>query len=103
MEITTSQPSAQNLASRKFSLQLLCEFAGAVMDANCELLQYRHLIACKEYCKVLGNGVAKEVGCLAQGLDGVVEGTNTLDFIQKEEVPHDCYRNVTYGQIVCTY
>ena len=73
------------------------------MDANCELLQYRHLIACKEYCKVLGNGVAKEVGCLAQGLDGVVEGTNTLDFIQKEEVPHDCYRNVTYGQIVCTY
>ena len=73
------------------------------MNANGELLQYRHLIAHKEYQEVWGNGYAKELGRLAQGLDGVVKGTNTLDFIRKEEVPQDRFRDVTYGQIVCNY
>ena len=103
MEVTTSRPSAKNLASKKFPLQLLCEFAGAVMDSNGELLQYRHLMARKEYREVWGNGYAKELGRLAQGLDGVVEGTNTLEFIRKEDVPKDRFKDTTYGQIVGNY
>ena len=87
MEMTTSRPTARNLASRKFPLQLLCEFAGAVMDSNGELLQYRHLMARPEYREVWGKAYGNEVGRLAQGLPGRVEGTHALDFIAKSEVP----------------
>ena len=43
------------------------------------------------------------MGRLAQGLPGRVDGTNTLDFLAKSEVPSDRFKDVTYGQIVCNY
>ena len=103
MEFTSVQLKPKNLASRKFPMQFLCEFAGAVMDANGELLQYRHLIKRPEYKRVWGGAYGKEVGRLAQGLPGIVEGTDTIDFIRKHEIPDDRYKDVTYGQIVCNY
>ena len=50
-----------------------------------------------------GGAFGKEVGRLAQGLDGVVEGTDTIDFITKSEVPTDRWKDVTYASIVCNY
>ena len=44
------------------------------MDANGELLQYRHLIARPEYRRVWGNAFGKEVGRLAQGLPVQLHG-----------------------------
>ena len=73
------------------------------MDANGELLQYRHLIKRKEYREVWSRSYGNELGRLAQGLPGRVEGTNTLYFILKSEVPSDRFKDVTYGQIVCNY
>ena len=101
MEVSSASFNPKNLASRKFPLQFLCEMAGAVMDTNGDLLQYRHLIKRPEYREVWGGAYGKEVGRLAQGLPGVVEGTNTINFIHKHEVPDDRYKDVTYGQIVC--
>ena len=103
IEMSTAKPSARNLSSRKFPMQMLCEIAGAVMDANGELLQYRHLIKRKEYREVWSRSYGNELGRLAQGLPGRVEGTNTLYFILKSEVPSDRFKDVTYGQIVCNY
>ena len=40
---------------------------------------------------------------MAQGLDGVVEGTDTIDFIAKSEIPPDHWNGVTYTIIVCNY
>ena len=48
------------------------------MDANGELLQYRHLMARPEYIIVQGKLYAKELGRLDQVLPGVVDGTDTL-------------------------
>ncbi|KAL7523277.1 hypothetical protein ACHAXR_000105 [Thalassiosira sp. AJA248-18] len=103
MEMSSANVTAQNLAARKFPMQLLCELAGAVMDANGELLQYRHLINRPEYREVWGKAYGKELGRLAQGIPGVVDGTDTLDFIRKDEIPFDRRKDVTYGQIVCNY
>ena len=40
---------------------------------------------------------------MAQGLDGVVEGTDTIDFIDKSEIPPDRWKDITYARIVCNY
>ena len=43
------------------------------------------------------------MGRLAQGLPGIAEGTNTLNFIFKHEIPSDRFKDVTYDHIVCNY
>ncbi|KAL7530483.1 LOW QUALITY PROTEIN: hypothetical protein ACHAXR_003517 [Thalassiosira sp. AJA248-18] len=103
MEMSSANVTARNLAARKFPMQLLCELAGAVMDANGELLQYHRLIKHPEYREVWGKAYGKELGRLVQGIPGIVEGTDTLDFIRKDEIPFDRRKDVTYGQIMCNY
>lgn len=44
IEMSTANATPQNMASRKFPMQMLCKIAGAVMDANGELLQYKALM-----------------------------------------------------------
>ena len=46
---------------------------------------------------------AKEIGRLAQGMVGLIEGTSTMLFIDKTDVPVERWRDVTYGQIVVDY
>ena len=70
------------------------------MDASEEILQYCHLMAHPEYRVVWGKSCAKELGRLSQGLTGVVDGTDTFDFIIKNEEPFNRYKYLTYGQIV---
>ena len=60
-------------------------------------------MACPEYREVWGSAYGKELGRLAQGLPGICEDTDTIDFIHKHEVPSDHFKDVTYGQIVCNY
>lgn len=40
---------------------------------------------------------ANEYGRLAQGVGGLVEGTNTIKFIKKKNILKDRRRDVTYG------
>ena len=55
-------------------MAFLAEIAGAVLDgATGELLEYRHLLKNPAYREVWGVAYGKEVGRLAQGLDGFVE------------------------------
>ena len=85
-------------------MAFLAEIAGAVLDgATGELLEYRHLLKNPAYREVWGGAYGKEVGRLAQGLDGVVDGTDTIDFISKSDVPPDRWRDVTYARIVCNF
>jgi len=76
--------------------------AGAVLDSKTgELLEYRHLLKRPHYREVWGNAFGKEIGRLAQGIPGVVEGTDTIDSINKSDVPADRIKDCTYTQIVC--
>jgi hypothetical protein len=96
-KITPSQA-----ASRKYPLEFLCEYAGAVLDgATGDLLEYRHLIKHPKYKRVWGHAFGNEIGRLCQGMPGRVEGTDTFFFIHKHEVPPDRRKDVTYDRICC--
>ena len=40
---------------------------------------------------------------LAQGVGTRIKGTNTINFIQKDQVPNDRAGDVTYGSFSCDY
>ena len=96
--------SPRAAAGRKYPVQLLCELAGAIVDGSTgELLEYRHLMQREEHKEVWGNSFGNEIGRLAQGIPGRVEGTDTIDFIEYDDIPVDRRHDVTYARIVCTY
>ena len=66
-------------------------------------MEYCHLLANPKYRKTWSTAYGKELGRLAQGIPGVVEGTNTIVFIDKSQVPADRWKDVTYGQICANY
>ena len=67
------------------------------------MLEYRHLIKHPHHKEVWGGAFGKEVGRLSQELPGIVEGTDTLDFIFKNEIPADRLKDITYARIVWNY
>jgi hypothetical protein len=66
--------------------------------------EYGHLVTGKvtgHTTEVWTQSFANELGQLANGVDTCIpEGTNTIFFIKRNQVPTD--RKVTYGRIVCT-
>ena len=104
LEVSQTHARPHQLASRKFPTQLFVEMANAVLDSTTgDLLEYRHLLKNPKYSKTWSNAMGKEVGRLAQGLEGVVDGTDTMDFIAKHDIPQDRWHDVTYARIVCSY
>ena len=73
------------------------------MDANGELLEYRDLMKRPELQETWSKAMGKEIGRLAQGLGGKVEGTNTIFFIHRHEIPADRFRDCTYARICANY
>ncbi len=51
----------------------------------------------------MGTASGNEIGRLAQGMPGHVEGTNTIFFITKDQIPQNRFRDVTYGKFVVDY
>ena len=57
----------------------------AVMDSKTgKMLEYRHLRQNAETREEWGHSFGNEIGRLAQGMPGRVEGTNTIKFIMLE-------------------
>ena len=63
------------------------------------LQEFRHLIKGTDK-KIWTKYLANKFGRLAQGVSKSIEGTNTMYFIPKEEVPFKT-KKVTYPKIVC--
>ena len=90
VDVSGSCPTARQAASRKYPLEFLTDFAGSVLDGvTGKLLEYRHLIERPEYKDDWGYSFGNEIGRLAQGMPGQNNGTDTLFFINKNEVPSD--------------
>ena len=49
----------------------------------------------------MGESFGGEIGRLAQGIPNRVEGTDTMFYINENEIPNNRQRNVMYGRIVC--
>ena len=99
-DVSQLRVTPQNLASRSFPMEMI----NAVLDEDTgELMEYRHLMKSPKYRQLYGKSYAKELGRLAQGMPGQVEGTNTIFFIDKADIPTARWRDVTYGRVVVNY
>jgi hypothetical protein len=76
----------------------LPHMANSVIDPNTgEELEYRQLIKRDAYRDIWTRSYANELGRLAQGVGDRIQGTNTIFFIRKDQVPKG--RTCTYGRI----
>jgi hypothetical protein len=76
----------------------------AVLDKTTgHLMEMRHLLVNPKYKELWGKSYTKELGHLAQGMPGVSKGTNTIVFIPREEISHNCKCNVTYARVCVNY
>jgi hypothetical protein len=66
-----------------------------------EYLNYRQLIRNPKCTKIWSKSAANKFGQLAQGVGGRVKPANTIFFIQKDQVPKDWTKDVTYGSFSC--
>ncbi len=67
-------------------------------------LNYRQLLWHPKYSEIGSKSSANKFGRLTNGLkDGRVKGTNTMKFIQKQDVPADRMKDVTYGSFTCDF
>ena len=84
-----------NTANHLYNLE-----ANAVLNPLTGVLQeFLHLIKGPDK-DIWTKSLANEFGRLAQGVRNRIEGTNTMYFITKEEVPFET-KKVTYPKIVC--
>ena len=66
-------------------------------------MEYQRLMKSPKYRQLHCNYYAKKIGKLAQGMSGLVEGTNKMFFIKKKYTPVDRWREVTYWRVVVDY
>ncbi|KAL7475246.1 hypothetical protein ACHAW6_001168, partial [Cyclotella cf. meneghiniana] len=66
-----------------------------------KLLKYCQLLCHPDYQADWSKSSANEFGHLANGVGGHVKGTNTICFIQKQDIPGTCIKDIIFGQFVC--
>ena len=80
------------------------EMFNVVLDEDrVKLMEYRHLMKSTKYCQLYGTSYGKELGKRAQGMPGLVEGTETIFFSETSNVPTTRCKYVTYVRIVVNY
>ena len=65
------------------------------------MMEYRHLISDPITWDVWERWASNEFGRFMKEIKKGIEGTETMQFILKHEVPHD--KKVTYARFVCDY
>ena len=68
-----------------------------------EMMEYRQVMKNPKYQELYEKVYAKELVCLAQGIPGLADGTESIFFIDKNNVLSDRCKDVTYGKIVVNY
>ena len=66
-----------------------------------KMLGYRDLLKHPKLGEAWQRSAANEFGRLAQGVGGRIEGTNTIKFLKKENIPSECRKDITYAGYVC--
>lgn len=102
IEVEDCKINPKNASGRRFPMQFLCDWAGVVLDEKIgELMENRHLLRNPACRQVWGKASDNEIGRLAQGIKGRVEGTDAMHFIKKENAPQDRKKDATYGKFAC--
>ena len=76
----------------------------AIMDKDTgKLLSYRQLMRNPKFKNNWSTSSKNEFGRLANGVGGRIKNpTNTIEFITRNDIPHNRRKYVTYGQFVCS-
>jgi hypothetical protein len=78
------------------------EYANEIFDEESgKLMKYRQLITHPKYKEVWFHSSSNEFGRLAQGVGGRIQGTNTIFFIHKHQVPANRWKDIMYAKFVC--
>ena len=102
VDVSGSLPTAKQSVSRSYPLQFLADFAGAVLhNERGKILEYRHIIKPPKYKFDWDYYFGNDIGRLAQGTTGRENGTNTIFFIHKGEIPNEQWKYVSYSMVVC--
>ena len=73
-----------NYAKLKFAIHII----NAVLDGDTgEIMEMRYLMKNPKYRELWGKSYRNELGHLAQGRPGQVEGIETILFIDKQDIP----------------
>jgi hypothetical protein len=64
------------------------------------MLEYCRLLHDPKHKAIWSKAGANEFGQLAQGVGGRIDGTNTIFFVHKHEIPQDRLKDVTYIKFV---
>jgi hypothetical protein len=93
---TPGQSIAERVAQRRR------EFASPVLDQDTgKMLEYCQLLHDPKHKKAIWSKArANEFGRLAQGVGKRIDGTNTIFFVHKHEIPQDRLKDVTYIKFV---
>ena len=79
------------------------ESANSVLDFDTgKLLEYRQLLRDPKQKEIWTKAGANEFGRIAQGVGGRIDGTNTIFFVHKHEIPQDRLKDVTYIKFVAS-
>ena len=82
----------------------ITKMANAIIDDyTVKELNYCQLSKHPKHQKIWKQSFANELGRLAHGAGGRMEGTYTMFFIAQYQVPRDRLKDVTYGRIVVDY
>ena len=102
LEVAGLSLEAKQTSRRRLPLALFCALAGAVLGgATGELMEYRHLIKHPKYKQPWKYSFGNEVGRLAQGMPRRNNGTDTIHFINKHEIPDTKWKEMMNCRIVC--
>ncbi len=75
-------------------------FVSTVIDHETgDSLEYRHLIKHDKYKEIWTRSYANELGRLTNGIRNI-PGTNTMEYIHRNEIPKDRLKNIAYSKIV---
>jgi hypothetical protein len=97
----TSHPSTANQASHwRFPQEIL----NAILNTNTgALMEMSHLLVNLKYKELWGKSYIIELGCLAQGIPSVSNGTNMTILIRRDGVPINRCKDIMYGHVCVNY
>ena len=92
--------SPKIISARHFPIEM---FNAVLNEETGEIMEYHQIMKTPKSCELYCKSYSKELLRLAQGLTGIVEGTNTIFFNNKADIPSEIWKDVTYGRVVVRY
>ena len=103
VEFKITRKQLRQMARQVSKLEIEVHQAMEVMDAETgKLLSYKQMMRYPKEKKLWSTSLANQFGRLTNGVGGHIKiPTNTIKFINKNDVPNYRQKDVTYGSFVC--